>query len=110
FDLPNIDSIRIYVDDKKLNDKGQKQQKRVKTVIEDVKGVLEIDSPGNKSGLKKLHRYPVFTSTKESYAYYDKPQIQGGVYKRDNFGFQLEPFTLDSLDNFNDKTLHFDGK
>lgn len=109
FDLPNVDSLRIYVYTDELNEYGLKKQQRVKTVIQNVKGELEIDSPGNKSGLKPLKRYPIFTSKEKSYAYYDQPSTQGGVYKRENFYFQLEPFVIDSVDNFENKSLKFSG-
>mgnify|MGYP006078335867 CR=1 FL=1 len=109
FDSPNIDSIRIYVNTKVIDEFGRKKTTRLKTVIVDVKGELLIDSPGNKSGLKSLHKFPKFNSLKESYAYYDKKAVQGGVYNRDNFSFQLEPFELDSLDNFKNQGLNFEG-
>lgn len=109
FDLPKVDSLRIYVETDEVDERGLKKQQRVKTVIEGIKGDLEIDSPGNKSGLKPLKRWPVFTSKQKSYAYYDAPSVQGGVYKRDSFYFQLEPFTIDSVDNFDNKSLRFEG-
>ena len=109
FDLPNIDSLRIYVESDELDEAGRKQQKRVKTVLENVNGELEIDSPGNKSGLKQLKRYPIFTSKENSYAYYDQRATQGGVYARDSFYFQIKPFVIDSVDNFENKSLKFDG-
>lgn len=109
FDLPQMDSVRIYVNTEEKNQYGMSKQARVKTVLEDLKGSLRIDSPNNKSGLKPLNRYPIFTSERESYAYYDDSYTQGGVYNRDNFSFQLEPFEVDSLDNFENKSLRFKG-
>ena len=38
------------------------------------------------------------------------PSIQNGKYQRKNFYFQLDPFTIDSLDNFSNEGLTFKGK
>ncbi|MBK7287951.1 MAG: hypothetical protein IPI95_13105 [Flavobacteriales bacterium] len=84
---------------------------KVKNVLENVTGTLEIDAPSNKSGLqqKKYPEYPKFNSTKESFVFYDRPSIQNGAYKRDNFYYKSDPFVIDSLDNFTNEGLNFDG-
>ncbi|MFC2137669.1 hypothetical protein ACFLTE_05790, partial [Bacteroidota bacterium] len=68
-----------------------------------------IDDPSNKSGLQSLSQYPIFISKKNSYVFYDNKNIQNGVYERDNFYFEVYPYTIDSLDNFNKDALKFDG-
>jgi hypothetical protein len=112
--LNNVDSVRIYVDGKERdpNDpKGGYVQVRLKSVIENLNGTLKVDYSSNKSGLKSKEyaRYPVFTSEKPSFIYYDKPNIQKGVYNRDKFYFKVDPFTIDSLDNFSAAGLRFGG-
>ncbi|MFM7218497.1 MAG: hypothetical protein ACKO1U_10805, partial [Bacteroidota bacterium] len=42
--------------------------------------------------------------------YYDKSSIQEGVYTRDKFYFHLDPFAIDSLDNFSRAGLRFGGE
>jgi hypothetical protein len=106
--MPNIDSMRLYVETEK-NEAGRSEFKRVKTVIEDIEGLLEVDQPFNKSGVIPIKKFPRFTSFKESYAYYDKPSILGGVYEREDFYFKLEPFEFDSIDNFQNSAIRFDG-
>ena len=83
----------------------------VRTPIEEVTGTLEIDNPKNMSGWKSdfFTQYPILTSTEESYVYYDAPTIQQGAYHRDRFNYAVEPFVIDSLDNFSNKDLRFDG-
>ena len=81
----------------------------VKTVIHDVKGELQIDGPNNKSGIKAIGRMPVFDSQKPSYTYYESKSIGNGVYKRDRFYFQIDPFIIDSLDVFPTENLLLDG-
>ena len=112
-DLIQVDSCRIYVDDDELgrNQYGQLQKTRVKSVIRDVSGNLKIDAPSNKGGFhsRSYPQYPIFTCTKTSFVYWSDPAIQKGVYKKEKFFYQLQPFTIDSLDNFSKKDLRFEG-
>ncbi|MCC7303185.1 MAG: hypothetical protein IT233_11130 [Bacteroidia bacterium] len=106
--LNNIDSLKMSVLEK-VGDNVQVV--KVKTVIEDITGDLLIDDMGNKSGLKsqKYPGYPVFNSKKNSFVYYDRRSIHKGVYNRDKFYFKLDPFSIDSLDNFKKEFLALDG-
>ncbi len=112
-DLNKVDSCRIYVVDENsaVDQYGNKEKLRIKNVLEDIGGTLKIDAPTNKSGFhsEKYPEYPIFNCAKNSYVYYDNSHIQGGVYDRDRFYYQLKPFTIDSLDNFNKKDVKFDG-
>lgn len=82
----------------------------VQTFIEDIKGVMYIDNPFNKSGSDtSFHHYPYMQTTKESYAYYDHPTIHEGIYDRESFYFKLDTFTMDSLDDFTNEGIGYDG-
>ncbi len=107
--LTNVDSLRIKVEGFETNSNGEHPLVRVKTVIENITGDLLIDNPTNRSGVKSFPKYPVFNSFKESYVFYDKKSKQKSVYNRDKFYFKLEPFTIDSLDNFDNASLRFQG-
>lgn len=107
--MKTIDSIKIYVETGELDDYGRKKFKQVQTKIEDASGELRIDAPKNKSGWGKAPSFPIFQSFKESYAYYDSKKIFKGVYNRNNFYFKIDPFTIDSVDNFRNERLRFDG-
>ena len=107
--MPLIDSMRINVNTEELDRYGNPKQKRIKTVIEQINGKLEVDKYNNKSGKRAIKRWPVFTSYNESYTYYDSPEIEGGVYHREDFYFKLEPFEFDSLDNFKNSSIEFAG-
>jgi hypothetical protein len=109
-DLKNVDSLRITVKSIAADAYGEFPLVKVKTVIEKINGSLEIDNPANKSGRKSFPNYPIFNSFKDSYAYYDKKSIQNGKYPKDKFYFHLEPFTIDSLDNFTNAGLNFKGE
>ena len=104
-DLNKVDSVKISV----KNDKDKFV--RVRTNIEDMVGSLKIDRPDNKSG-KDAYKspYPILNSTEKSYVYYDKKGIHDGVYKRDNFYFEIDPFEMDSLDQLTMENVRFDGK
>ncbi len=108
-DMPVIDSVSLMVKSFETNEYGDHYPVKVKNVISDLGGDLYIDDPNNKSGLKDFPTYPIFTSTKDAYVYYDNPSIFNGVYKRDKFYFYLYPFTIDSLDNFKTELLEFSG-
>lgn len=105
-----IDSLRIYVSALQPEPDGSIPFKRVQTVIESISGELDVDHPRNHAGYLKMPKYPIFKSFQESYAYYDKKSIQKGVYNRDKFYFKLDPFTIDSLDNFENSALKFKGE
>lgn len=107
--MPNVDSLRIYAETGQVDDLGKPIIKPVKTVINNINGELLIDKPNNKSGIKPVPEYPILNSFKNSYVFYDSKSIQEGAYKRDNFYFDVKPFTIDSLDNFTNASLQFEG-
>jgi hypothetical protein len=107
--MATIDSIKIYVESYEADVNGNIPYRKVQTLIENVNGELRIDAPKNKSGWGKAPTFPSFKSFKESYAFYDKRQIFKGVYNRDKFYFKLDPFSIDSLDNFSTSGLTFQG-
>jgi hypothetical protein len=112
-DLLKVDSCRIYVEgeDAQRDEYGNVSKRRVKSVLRDIAGNIKVDAPTNKGGYHSSFypQYPVFTCTKTSYVYWDNSDIQKGVYKRDNFYYQVQPFVIDSLDNFTKKDLKFNG-
>lgn len=113
FDLAKVDSCRLYVEDpeSRKDRYGNHQLVRVRNVIEGIAGTLKIDAPNNKGGVHSQYysEFPIFNSSKESFVYYDKEGIQNGAYNRDEFYYRLEPFSIDSLDNFDKDELHFEG-
>jgi hypothetical protein len=108
-DMPVVDSLGFYVESFKPDATGEYSLVKVKSVIEGIKGDLQIDKFDNKSGLAPFGQYPLFTSQKDSYVYYDKNSIQQGVYTRSRFYFHVDPFEIDSLDNISTEGIGFDG-
>lgn len=109
-DLKTIDSMRMQVQTGQLDYFGKPQVAYVNNSIAELSGYLQIDKPNNKSGAVQNPGFPILTSTKESYVYYDKPEIQNGAYKKDKFFFKLDTFSLDSINSLSKRNFNFNGK
>jgi len=107
--MPVIDSMSIRVLAFTTDEKGERPLVKLNTVIQDLKGDLLVDYPNNKSGLKLYPQYPVFTSKEESFVYYNKQNIQNGVYLKDKFFYQVKPFKIENLDRIPTDSIKFDG-
>jgi hypothetical protein len=107
--LNDVNTVKMRVNTGATNEYGQAVEEDVKSVIENVTGELLIDDMTNKAGTKPYPQYPIFNSKKDCYVFYDRSDIHGGVYKRDNFYFQIFPFVIDSLDELNRNSLAFKG-
>lgn len=99
-----IDSMRMY-----FPDESGVRLRPIKSVFRNIGGTLFIDKPNNKSGNIDYPEYPIFKSNRGGDILYDKPSIHGGQYIADRFKFTVDPFTIDSLDNFTIDGLKFDG-
>lgn len=108
--LNDVDSVRMKAMAFEEDLHGEKTLMNVTSVIQRLNGSLEIDNPNNKSGIKPYTKYPIFNSVTNSYVYYDKKYTQRGLYKKDKFYFYLDPFTIDSLDNFKNEAIDFPGE
>jgi len=108
--LPFVDSMAFYVKSKTWDPgTGKFPLVRVRTVLTGLSGELLIDNPKNKSGLKSPPEYPVFNNKDTALVYWDKKNIQKGVYKKDKFYFEVSPFTIHSLDVVATDSLNFTG-
>jgi hypothetical protein len=80
------------------------------TTIEGVTGAIYINKPTNKNGLEAHPEYPVFDSYTKSYIYWAKEGVRDGVYTKDKLYFSIDPFVLDSLEDFKESALSFEGE
>ncbi|MBN2273090.1 MAG: hypothetical protein JXR41_03035 [Bacteroidales bacterium] len=108
--LQKIDSLYIRYLTGNVDNYGLPVVDDVNNLIENITGDLFIDKPDNKSGRSYYPEYPTFISRESSYVYYDRPDIQNGTYRHEDFYFEIYPFTMDSLDNFNRQAMVFDGE
>lgn len=104
-EMPVIDSLSFSVKSLKPLPDNSRPLVKVRNVIEDMSGTLQIDAPNNKSGLQSLKVMPVFKSDQESFVYYDHDSI----YDRTRFKYHVAPFELGSLDDFSTEGLEFKG-
>jgi hypothetical protein len=102
--LNNIDSMKFYYKDGKTG-----EDLPIKSALQNIYGTLDIDNPFNKSGRKDFPTYPIFRSETGALITYDKPSTYGGIYDRKRFNFQLDPFTIDSLNDLDFETLLLGG-
>ena len=108
--LKNVDSLKIKVQSLTQNEFGLRPLVEVKNAIEYITGEILIDDPNNKSSIKDYPQYPIFDSKQHSYVFYDYPAIYGGVYDRKKFFFKVDPYVIDSINNFSTEGLFFDGE
>lgn len=92
--LNNVDSMKFLYRDEKVG-----TDLPIKSALQNIYGTLAIDHPFNKSGRKRYPGYPVFKSDVGSKVFYDKPTTQNGVYDKNRFFFDVDPFTMDSLND-----------
>jgi hypothetical protein len=78
--------------------------------FKNIKGELLIDDVESKSGRKgKNAQYPILKSIGEAKVYYSSKDILRGAYDSTRFYYAVSPFELDSLDDFSEATLRFEG-
>ncbi len=107
-----MDSVRyfdLFMPDGSKDKGGNKKSFSIASRIEHASGTLLIDAPSNKSGQDDLESFPSFNTNKNSYVYYDLEDTQNGVYSRENFYFELDPFHFNNLDNYGKEDIHFKG-
>ena len=76
-----------------------------------ITGELFIDNPTNRSGINpKITDYPQLKVSKPSFVYYNSPAIYNGTYDSSRFYYTVDPFFIDSLDNFEEKSFRVIGE
>jgi hypothetical protein len=108
--LQNVDVVDIHYLTGKLDNYGFPITDKSTSQLKNVTGEVLIDDANNKSGRVSNPQYPIFKSHETSYVYYESDQIQGGKYKSTDFYFAVDPFEMDSLDNFNASSMVYQGE
>jgi len=108
--LPDIDIMKFKVRSFEVDPStGTRPLVDVNTVISDINGYLLVDDPGNKNGLKDFPDYPIFNTQSNSYVYYDHDSAYQEAYNRERFFYFLNPFTIESMEDFPTDSLTFSG-
>ncbi len=108
-DLPVVDSMEFWVRPFEEHRDESANRRWVQSKIRQVRGKLQIDDPGNKSGLGDFSQYPVLQSEGHSFVYYDAEPGHKEAYNPDVFYYRIDPFTLDSLNDFQTQALELSG-
>jgi hypothetical protein len=107
-----LDSVRffdLFLPSGEKDAQGKPTAFSIGSRIEHLRGVLLIDAPSNKSGRDNIPMFPSLQSKDYSFVYYDNAEIRKGVYVRDSFYFRLNPFSFNSLDQFDRSAVRFKG-
>ncbi len=108
--LQNVDSVNFNFLTGELDNYGLPRIGGVNSTLQNVTGEILIDKADNKSGRVSYPEYPIFKSKETSYVYYNNVAANEGVYNSNDFYFAVEPFEMDSLDNFKAEGMMFKGK
>jgi hypothetical protein len=88
-----------------------KQSILVMNEIHGFTGEILVDDPKNRNGLSKtITDFPKLNISKPSTIFYNQKSIYQGAYDSTRFYFTLDPFKLDSLDNFHERSQRFAGE
>lgn len=109
-DLHKIDSLHLAIQKDTSDIYGRAFLSDIKNNIEMITGELLIDHPFNKSGYYQFPEYPILRSKANSYVYYENIPGLDSTYSRDEFYFELEPYTIKNLDKFTKEDVQFKGK
>jgi hypothetical protein len=108
--LQNVDSLQLNFLTGERDNFGLPIADHIKNQLQYITGEVLIDKADNKSGRESYPEYPIFLSRESSYVYFERPSIQNGVYESNDFFFEVYPFEMDSLDNFNYRELSLKGE
>ena len=106
-----LDSVRYLDLFLPVDDVFGEGMKRVSTGsrIEHLSGYLLIDAPRNKSGTEDIAYFPSLQSKSPSFIFYDGADTTAS-YNREEFYFELQPFSLNGLDSLTNSELELGGK
>ncbi|MFT7613381.1 MAG: hypothetical protein ACI9J3_002354 [Parvicellaceae bacterium] len=103
---------RFYVKKKaKHIEDGADPVSALQNQIKGLRGYIDIDQIKNKSGKDTSYNaYPNLVCSKKTYVFYNNKNIHGGAYDSTEFYFEVQPFEMDSLDNFETSGMNFEGR
>ena len=109
FVLKDLDYSVLSVNPLKQGDGSDKIE--MGSSFSELKGEILIDKPTSKSGKNNDNTtYPKLLVPGTSKILYNSYEILKGAYDPKRFYYSLEPFELDSLDDFNERSLSLKGQ
>lgn len=83
----------------------------MKSSLFGITGEIFIDATDNRAGIKQgKEAYPKLTATNKSKIFYNSEDIYRGVYDSTRFYYTVDPFQMDSLNNFEEAKLSLKGE
>jgi len=107
--LDSVQYFDLFVPSGEFDENRKPIAYGIESRIEKLRGALLIDAPANKSGKDNITMFPSLESKGNAYIYYDWPQTQDTVYRRDSFFVELSPFSFQHMDVITPKDLFFKG-
>jgi hypothetical protein len=107
--MNNVDSMILYVESTEVDEFGNVLFLPIRTSFSILQGKLQIDRADNKSSREDYPEYPIFYSYATSKADYDKAEVLNNAYDKEEFYFEVDPFTIQSLDRVDYTTQRFGG-
>jgi hypothetical protein len=108
--IPSSDYVFFRVNPLNPEDANSGETIPMISSISHFKGEVQIDYSSNRSGkIGKNSQFPLVKSIGEAYVYYNSKDIVYGAYDSLRFYYELIPFQIDSLDNFNEKSFELSG-
>ncbi len=107
--LEYVDSLALFYQSDKKNKDSIYEYSHVNSTIDSITGLLRIDEPENKSGVKTFATYPIFESHNKSYVFYELKNKKDTVYKKQDFFFENFPFEIDSLNTITKNNISIKG-
>ena len=115
-EFQNIDSMVIHVEDKAKgrDERGEYFLSKVNNYIYGINGLVLIDEPNNKSGVKQTKKFPYFESYKDGYVFYPRPFLHDNIrynhaYPKETFYYVVQPFKIEDMLTNDVKTVSFNG-
>lgn len=108
-DLQKVDSLQLHYRSEEKNQDSLFEYSQVRSTVDSITGLLRIDEPENKSGIKTYDTYPVFESHQKSYVFYDINSEKDTVYNKQDFYFENYPFEIDSLNTITKNNVKIKG-
>lgn len=113
----NTNKINLFKTDKSvfrvrpMSEQDGKESITMVNQIQGVTGEILVDDPKNRSGNNKtITQFPKLIVSKPSQIFYNDKSIYRGAYDSSRFYFTLDPFEMDSLDNFKERHQRWKGE
>lgn len=107
----------FYTSERETDELGNPSKRKVaiNNQLRSTKGLVLIDISNNKSGKKESNpTLPSFDCTDTSHVYFERNnrmnKYGNRIYPHEEFYYEVDPFLLDSLDNFDPTKLRLSGR